>query len=158
MSNKKAQSEMVGFAIILIIITMLILGFLVHTIKKDSGEPVESYQVETFIQSFLEYTTECAKSYEPNYQSMRNVLIMCTKNQSCLNGESSCETFKKEMDGIMENSWFVGLEWPTKGYSLNITHRGIEIYSNVKGNSTQNSRGATQPFEGGTTVKLQIYG
>jgi hypothetical protein len=73
MKNKKAQNEIVGFAIILVVVSVALIMFLVISAKKPSDDFIENYEVEAFIQSFLEYTTTCADGYEPNYLPMRKV-------------------------------------------------------------------------------------
>jgi len=57
--NKKAQEEMVGFALIIIVVAVILLVFLSIGLRKDGREDVESYEVASFIQSLLQYHTSC---------------------------------------------------------------------------------------------------
>ena len=60
---KRAQEEMVGFALIVIIVSVILVIFLGFSLRDQGKENVESYEVESFIQSFLQYTSECRDNF-----------------------------------------------------------------------------------------------
>ena len=62
--EKKGQEEMVGFALILILVAIIVLVFIGFSIRSPEKESVESYEVESFLQSMLQYTTECENNVE----------------------------------------------------------------------------------------------
>ncbi len=155
---KKAQSEMVGFALIIIIVAVLILIFLSISLNKSKEDFTESYEVEGFIQGFLQHTTTCAINYEPNYQDLRKLIFKCSEDSMCLDGTTACETLNQTLSQLLNLSWHVGPEWPNKGYSLNITSNGEYLLGIFKGNTTQNSKGSIQPFSKGSTgQKIDIF-
>lgn len=154
---KKGQSEMVGFALILIIIAVVILVFLSINLKKQDTDFTKSYEVESFIQTFLEETTKCADGYEPKYASLRRTMNKCIGKSVCSNGIDPCKEFNETMTKILNDSWQVGQDWKTKGYYMNITVKGEEFFSSVKGNKTGNSLGSIQNFDGEIDIIFQVF-
>jgi len=159
--KKKGQSEIAGFAIILVIVAVIMLIFLSFSLNKSNEEFTQSYEVDGFIQASLEYTTVCAQNYEPNYLSIRKVLVKCVENDPCYSeagiGPNPCKILNETLTDLVKSSWNVGEDWPTKGYVLNITNKGEELFSLEEGNITKNSKGSSQEFEGGLTVQFIVY-
>ena len=75
MKNKYGQEEMVGFALIMIIVAIILLIFLSFSLGKSEKETVESYEVESFIQSMSQYTTDCRDNLE--YVSIQKLIFDC---------------------------------------------------------------------------------
>lgn len=154
--KNKAQEEMVGFALIIIIVAIVILVFLGFSLRSGQKETVESYEVESFIQSFLQYTSECRNEIE-NIQ-IRDMVFSCDKNENCAGGRNSCEVLKEELSGIINQSWQVGEERPVKGYELAIFNDKNRTILNLQGgNATENSKGGIQEFfRGGTLIDIKF--
>ncbi|MCA9487981.1 MAG: hypothetical protein KC516_03400 [Nanoarchaeota archaeon] len=147
MKNKKAQEEMVGFVLIVIIVAVLIFVFLSVSIKK-SNNSLESYEIESFLQSLSHYTTDCAVGYYPSFREISELVKDCMDQDSCLDDRSACEVLNESLDSLISGSWPVGDKWPNKGYKFNLTSEdGEEILSFSEGNFTSNSRGAVESFE-----------
>ncbi|MBI2057207.1 hypothetical protein HYT91_03060 [Candidatus Pacearchaeota archaeon] len=60
--NKIGQEEMVGFALIIILVSVILLVFLAFSLNKPKTEATESYEVNSFLQSSLQYTSSCQTS------------------------------------------------------------------------------------------------
>jgi hypothetical protein len=155
--KKKAQSEMVGFALIIIVVSVILLIFLSISFKKPNDDLIESFEVEAFIQSTLSYTTDCAVNYVPNYYNIQRLISACNNNLPCIDGKNSCEVLNSSLSGIIENGWKVGTNWPTKGYLLNITVEGEELIGFEKGNITNVNRGTLQVLDGGIDIIFMVY-
>ena len=157
--NKKGQSEMMGFALILIIVMVIILVFISISLNKKTAK-VQSVALQGFIQSTLQYTTNCALGYSTNYQNIRNVIFMCLNNESCYsNGGSkvsSCSVLNSTMSNLLNDSWHVGKDWPNKGYNLVILGKELPTFNFSKGIVTQNSSGATQVFPN-AAIDFTVY-
>lgn len=162
MQNKKGQNEMMGFAVILVIVAVALVMFLVISAKPSDDDFIENYEVEAFIQSFLEYTTDCAEGYDSNYLPLRKVLFRCMDGRMCYTEnvpKDPCDIFERDMEGILENNWNVGEGQLRSGYLLNITDdKGEEVFSFSDGNKTGLSKGASQSFEGGIDIVFIVYG
>lgn len=155
---KKGQSEMVGFALILIIIAVLILVFIsISHNKSNNDEFIENYEVESFIQATLDYTTKCADGYEPKYADVRRVISKCISKTQCSNGINPCTELNETLTRIVNLSWNVGEDWEAKGYVLNITSKGEEVFSLEKGNKTESSIGSLQNYDGGLDIIFQVF-
>ena len=141
--NKLAQEEMVGFAVIIIIVAVVLVVFLGFSLK-NKQEKVESYEVDSFIQSLLQYTTGCKDNFE--YRSVQDLIFDCSNKKTCSEGGDSCEILNSELKGILEESWKVEEETVAKGYELKIISNEKEMLSIEKGNITKNSKGASQEF------------
>ena len=142
--SKKAQEEMVGFALILIILAVVLVIFLSFSQNKSERDPIESFKATSFVQSILDYTTDCGIYYESDYASVRELLRECSKDKDCYDERPACEVLNQTIFEILDVSWKVGLEYPEKGYVLNITERGEEMLSFFQGNVTRQSRGTNQ--------------
>lgn len=142
--KKKAQEEMVGFALIMIIVAVILLVLLSISLRKPQQEEVESYEVDSFIQAFLQYTSGCRDDFE--YLDVQELIIDCNDGRVCVDGRDTCEVLGSTMEGIVEESWNVGTDRPVVGYELKILSESGEILSISEGNQTQNYKGSSQNF------------
>jgi len=62
LTSKKGQEEMIGFALIIIIVAVILLVFLAVSLKNSNKETLGVNEVDSFIQSFLSYTTDCKEN------------------------------------------------------------------------------------------------
>jgi len=145
--NKSGQEEMIGFALIMIVVVVILLIFVGFSLRNSQKETVKSYEVESFIQAFLQYTTNCVDGYEPRYYSIRKLITACKNKEVCLGGQNTCEVLNSTLSEIIEKSWQVGENLPVKGYELKILSNNKEILFIQEGNSTSNSKGAVQYFK-----------
>ena len=146
-NNKLGQEEMIGFALIMILVAVILLIFVGFSLKNPQKETIESYEVESFIQAFLSYTTNCVDGYEPRYYSVGKLITACKNGKRCLDEKDTCEVLDFTLNEIIEKSWQVGENLPVKGYELKILSDNNEIMFIQKGNSTGNSKGAVQYFK-----------
>ena len=145
MKNKYGQEEMVGFALIMIIVAVILLIFLSFSLGKSEKETVESYEVESFIQSMLQYTTDCRDNLE--YVSIQKLIIDCYKKDICIDDRNSCDVLNSTLKEIMKESWKVEGDRPVKGYELKIiVDKEEEMIVLEEGNITKNSKGSMVPF------------
>ena len=151
---KKAQEEMVGFAVIIVIVAVILLVFLRLTINNSQKEPVESYEVESFIQSFLYYTTEC-KDVSGNSLSVQKLIFSCYSRKMC-EGAYACQVLNSTLKGIVDEAWKTGENSPTKGYELKIdSEDGLSPITLKEGNITKNYKGSMQELsKSGNTINI----
>jgi hypothetical protein len=156
--NKLGQEEMVGFAIILIIVSVGLLILLSFLIRSPSNGTTESYQVENFIQSSLQYTSTCENEIE--FLPIQDLIIACNNNATCLDGSNSCDVLSSTITNLIDSGWNVGNQSVVKGYNLKITADGQEKLTIKEGNQTSNSKGGFQDFSrSGSSyeVALNVY-
>lgn len=144
--KRKGQEEMVGFALILILVAIILLVFIGFSIRSPEKESVESYEVESFLQSMLQYTTSCENNIEK--LPVQRLISFCNSKEKCLDERNSCEVLKSDLEEMLSNSWVVGEERPVKGYELTIvtSENNGSILDIRAGNVTTNSKGSSQDF------------
>lgn len=140
--SRKAQEEMVGFAMIVIIVAIIILIFISFSINRNVQEPLESYEVNSFISSTLQYTSDCQDYI--SYLSLQKVILKCADKEKCLDGKEACEVLNETLIQITQSSWKLERGGLTKGYVLNITEKEKSIYLIKEGNLTSNYKGSMQ--------------
>jgi len=148
MKNTRGQEEMIGFALIMIVVAVILLMFIAFSLRNPQKETIESYEVESFIQTFLQYTTDCAEGYEPVYYPIRKLITACKVRDVCSDGRNTCEVLNSTLSEIVGGSWQVGPETPVKGYELEIISDNSQMLVIKEGNQTGNSKGAVQYFKG----------
>ncbi|PJA71409.1 hypothetical protein CO153_01765 [Candidatus Pacearchaeota archaeon CG_4_9_14_3_um_filter_30_11] len=153
--NKKAQSEMAGFGIIVIIISIIILVFISFSLNKNPNNQPQNYESEAFVQSYLQFTTQCEKN--SHYLSSLELIKLCKSGVSCDDGESSCKVLNETSKGILESSWKVGEYFPVKGYDFSIIYQGENLIQIFEGNKTSENRGSMQTFSGDLDVSFISY-
>jgi len=146
MMRKKGQEEMIGFALIIIIVAVILLVFLAVSLKNSNKEALGVNEVDSFIQSFLAYTTDCREDSN-NYYSMQDLIIECNNYESsCLDGRKTCDVLNFTLKEIVEESWKISENTPIIGYELLIGAEEIELISFKAGNSTNSYKGSMQEF------------
>ena len=144
--NKQAQEELIGFGLIVVIIMIILMVFLSFSLRNPVKQGVESYEVESFIQATLQYNTDCAKNYDSNLLSVKDVIIRCERNELCLDERYACEVLNSTLKGITHENWQIGEDWPVKGYEFVILSNSAGLISFAEGNITNNYKGASQDY------------
>jgi len=127
--SKSAQEEIAGFAIILVLLGVILVGFLAASLHKKNDNNVEDYEISAYIQSALQQTARCET--EKGYLDIRNLIIECTRETTCLNGDepTACEVLEQTLQIMLEDSWGtrIGEKDLYKGYELAIvSNRDME--------------------------------
>ena len=118
----KAQHEIAGFALIIVIVSIIGLIFLGLTINTNPQSRT-SVEVSDFIQSSMYYTTDCAIGYVPNYLELKDLIKSCYRNQKCLNQKMSCDVLNETMKKIVSQSFNVNEDGKYKAYKLDIYYQ-----------------------------------
>jgi hypothetical protein len=149
----KGQEEMVGFGLIIIIVAIILIIFLGISFRGGQRESLESYEVESFIQSFLQYTSEC-EDYS-GFVSVQKLIFRCGENEICLDGNNPCEVLNSTLETIINDSWMIGVDRPIKGNKLEIFFNTDHLLLIENGNVTVSSKGSSQDFfKGGNSVEI----
>ena len=124
--NKRAQNEIVGFVLIIIIVSVIGVIFLSFMIGR--GEPVtqDSVQISNLLSASMYYTSDCAINYIPNYKDGQDLIKSCWNNEKCLNDKMACEVLNSTMKELIGESLDVSSEVLNKAYELNIYYRDLE--------------------------------
>jgi hypothetical protein len=136
--SKRSQEEMVGFALIIIIVAIVLLVFLAFTINKPKKENLESFEVKNFLDAFLTYTSDCRNYRNSEFSSIGDLISDCSKALKCYDDRETCEVLESNLNQITKASWDMTRY---NGYELKIVKRNQTIILVIKaGNETSNSK------------------
>jgi hypothetical protein len=157
MISKKAQEEMLGFGLIVIIISVIILIFVSFALKSNRGDIQESYEINSFVQVLLQYTTDCEDNLE--FLKTQRLIFHCAEERKCLDERDSCEVLDETIDSIMKEVWRIENR-PEKGYSLLIVSNEGVLVNLEEGNVTNNFGYGVQSFSrsgNNINITLRVY-
>lgn len=127
MRNIKGQEEMVGFVLIMVIVAVVFLIFLGIFIRK--GAPIEvnnAGDLSQYLDSLMEYTSDCAVQPEPSFASVAELTRYCYSGDLCSNnGKSACLALNDTLGAILNASLEIlniGENRPYTGYILNVSY------------------------------------
>jgi hypothetical protein len=155
---KKAQEEMIGFGLIIALVAIIILVFLWFSLSGSKKETLNSYEIESFVQATLQYTSECQNS-RGNFLPVDDLIFSCYKGESCANTGNSCQILDLTLKSLLYESWKTGSDRPIKGYEMNITVNGESVFSIKEGNSSQEYKGTLHnlPKRGTASIMFKAY-
>lgn len=126
--KRSGQSEIVGFAVIIVIVSVIGLIFLGFSIGRGDGTKKTSAEISDFLQSSMYHTTNCTTSYIPDYKSIQNLIKSCYRNENCINlDKMACDALKEDFSEIVKYSFNASDDRPNKAYKLNIYYEDLEI-------------------------------
>ena len=144
MLNKKGQEEMVGFVLIVVLVSVVLMTIVIITIMQPKDNTVNSYEAETFLQAVLSYTTDCSNTQ--GKVPIQMLVFYCFDKTPCLDNKDSCAVLEKTLNGITKEAWKIK-DRPAVGYKFTIFGEEDDNKIEVKaGNETSNSFGASQSF------------
>ncbi|MBI2628588.1 hypothetical protein HYW74_00710 [Candidatus Pacearchaeota archaeon] len=119
--GKKAQEEMVGFALIIVlvaVIALVLLGIMIRTPR--SQEASQSSELDSFTKSVASYTTECEISGR-GFRTVSELTSDCAdRGGVCENGIAYCEVLSSTLKDIMNASYNVANTNNVKYYKAQI--------------------------------------
>jgi hypothetical protein len=118
MRKNKAQEEIVGFVLILMVVVIIFLVYLGIVLRKPTtNEVIENPEIAQFLDSVLVYTTNCSHGI-PNYAKINTIIKDCYYGIRCDSGEKACDVLESTLNQIFSESWEVGEQEPYKGYEF----------------------------------------
>ncbi len=133
-NSKRSQEEIVGFVLIILLVTIIALVFLVINIRKPA-EKLPSNELESFLQASMRYSTECFITSERRYD-LKDLIVSCNDNERCMNNKTSCEMLNETIIRILDESWKPGKDNPVKSYKLRIYENNLTMLRLKNGNCT----------------------
>ena len=156
LKNRKAQEEMAGFAIILVIVAVIMLVFLKYSLKNSEKDALENYEVDNFLQSVIQQTTRCEINGE--YIDIQDLIFECEIDSWCDNDHQSCELLEITLRSMITKSWRVGKDELYSGYNMSLYVNGDlgKLGTIASGDTTENSYGSYQIFPPKTGDEIMI--
>ena len=131
--NRRAQEEIVGFVLIVVIVAVIFVIFLGISLNEKQDFKKESKDIRRFIESTMDITTGCALNNEINYINVRTLLQECYRGKNCLDGKNTCNVLNETLQGALDASWNVAEDSAIKGYIFN-----ADYSANVSSSSVEN--------------------
>ncbi|MAH47979.1 hypothetical protein CMI37_19310 [Candidatus Pacearchaeota archaeon] len=163
MSEKnKGQQEMVGFVLIVVLVVIALLVFIVISVRKAPDEK-QSVEVENMLNAVLDYTTDCAIVFEPQFDSVEDLVKSCYGGDGCDNlNEMACDYLNETLIDIMGD--LMRSESVINAYQFDILFRDDadveeDVLKVVGGNCTGGVTGASVPLAAGggdLVVRLRV--
>ena len=116
---KKGQEEIVGFILVVVLVVVILVIFLGIQLRNPEPEQRQSEVLYQFLESSMEQTTNCTLSEGASYLALDDTLRECHETgNSCLGGQSSCDSAENTLKILLNNSFAVGPSYPYKGYNV----------------------------------------
>jgi len=118
--NHRGQNEIVGFVMIIVIVTIVGLIFLSLALGRGDDEKT-SAEINYFLQASMDYTTDCATGFIPQYKDLKSLIKSCYNNEleKCLNDQTVCESLNLTVNKLM-NSYGIGGGSSNKAINLTL--------------------------------------
>ena len=121
--NKKAQHEIIGFVIIVVIVMVAGLFFLSFSLRRNKTSIQSSAEISNLIEASMYYTTECAIDYLPKYDNFQDLIKSCYNQEICLDGRNSCAVLNKTLERILDQSLNIGPNSKNKAYKTSLIYK-----------------------------------
>jgi hypothetical protein len=147
--GRRGQEEIVGFVLIIVIVAVIFLVFLGISLRQETSSVSNEIDVYQFLESSMEFTTECSKRFEGDFLVLGELFEECYSESRCLNGIEACEVLNENLDKILDASWNVGEESVIKGYKFQSVYLADtdssreEIVNREKGICGESLRGSS---------------
>ena len=126
--QKKAQEEITGFVIIVVMISVLFMVFLGIMFSQNFNKSATpSKDVSSYLEAVTEVTTPCAV-YGDEYATIGKLFDYCYSGKSCLSGVSACSVL---------NSTLLEMFNATLPFSAAHERKGFTFYLEAVSDSSQ---------------------
>jgi len=160
MKKNRAQQEIVGFVLIVVIVIVIGLFLLVYYLRQPSIN-TQSAAVENFLQAANSLTTDCSIGIEP--LDLQELIGSCYQNEKCSNEKMACEVLNETYSQMLRTSWDIGPDKPNTAYALKIYYEENQEKEDIlelkEGNCTGSKNGAESFIHQGSgniTSSLEI--
>ncbi len=155
--GKKAQEEIIGFVLIIILVSVIVVVFLGIMLRRpNKSEDIRDREVSNFLSSMLSYTSKCSVNNR-TYKQVNDLIDSCLNNEICDNRVSACTTLDSTINKLINENLNFGEDYYYKGYNLTIyKYENLELIY-TKGNKTSVIRGASNFLPGNIEINLEVY-
>jgi hypothetical protein len=125
--SKRSQQEILGFVLIVVLVTVMGVVFLSFSIGKSKPTKQTSAEISNLLEASMYHTTDCAVNYVPQYREVQDLIKECYKNpeQQCLNGLGVCHVLESTLKDLIDQSLKISEDSPNKAYNLKIYYTSL---------------------------------
>jgi len=128
--NKKAQQEIIGFVLIIIIVSIIGVIFLSLSIGRGESSKQTSIEVSNLLEASMYYTTDCAVGFIPQYKDGQDLIKSCWNDDECLDGRLACEVLNETLKEIIHQALEIcddKNKCVNKAYKMNIYYSSLDL-------------------------------
>jgi len=131
MKKNKAQHEIAGFVLIVLVVTVIGVVFFGIMFAKGNEPEYNSVEISKLLEASMYYTTDCAIKRVPQYSNIQELIRECWERGDevrCLvDGKGVCIALETTLENIINKSLEIGEENPNKAYKLDIYFSSEDI-------------------------------
>ncbi|MCK4997022.1 hypothetical protein KAS08_01845 [Candidatus Pacearchaeota archaeon] len=151
--NKKAQQEIVGFVLIVVVVMVGLMIYLTMSLR-SSPENEGSLEVANALDALMKQTTECAVVYVPNYDTFEDLFKSAYKGESCTNLNKPAREYLEEASREVLTDMMAS-ESSVMAYELQFAEKNSEgaiqgLLMFTEGNCTGNVNSAMRTLSSGS--------
>jgi hypothetical protein len=165
--NKRAQEEMVGFVLVMVVVAVLFLVFLGISLRNPvENVGKESREVQMFLSSLLDVSSDCALGFEPNFADVDTLISEChqSSGKKCVDDRRVCDVAEEVVGAVLGASWHVGNASVLKGYDFGVIYstngsEDLSVLAVAEGNCAGEKSGASTvrpAFPGTLVTKMEL--
>jgi len=126
-NDKKAQQEILGFVIIIMIVVVIGVIFLGISLQKQSmaGVSSEDAEIANYLSSSMGYTSDCMIR-EPFYASLKELIESCSNGELCSDKRRACDVLNKTYAEMTAKLWPAAEDRPIKYTKLDFTYQEFD--------------------------------
>ena len=138
-TNKRGQQEMVGFVLIVVLVVVGLMVFLTISVRNRDSSEIESVSTSNLLSSVMKYTTKCAITFEPKYDSFEDLFKSCYQNKRCSNlgDKPACLYLNESLKSVM--SELIKTEATVSGYEVSFFEKDGEGILQIRDGECENS-------------------
>lgn len=139
----KAQQEMVGFILIVVLVVVAAMVFLLISLRKPAVEN-QDIQTQNMLSSIIFYTTDCAIVAEPDFEDIGHLIKSCKQGRRCSNlNEMACNYLNETLKNVLDN--LTNTDSQISAYQLDVFQNNSgNLIKIIKGNCTGDVAPATE--------------
>ncbi|MBP9687922.1 hypothetical protein KBD68_04665 [Candidatus Woesebacteria bacterium] len=156
--RKRGQEELVGFAVVIVLVTIVVLVILGFMATQRSPSVIESTGTAAILSASLGQITTCETNLE--VLSVSQTLALCSRNERCLDETPACSIANQTFTTIFTEAIPVGADFPLQGFEFKASVKNNSVISISKGSKTGIIQTARQSIQSGTErieTVLTIY-
>ena len=120
--NNNAQEEMTGFAMIIIIVSIVGLVILTFMLRKSSDSGFNNYEIQQFLDSTARIKSTCKLPLGSSNLRISDLIQECYSSSAnaCESGEQTCASLQSAYQDIIGKSWNINPDSQYTGFKIDI--------------------------------------
>jgi Tfp pilus assembly protein PilX len=117
--ERRGQEEIVGFVVIVVLVSLVLVVFLGISLRRPTQLPQDSVLVYQFLDSSFEQTSDCRLSEFGAPLSLDGLIKECFETgTTCFDGNVTCAVAERLLTAQLNASFPTGSRFPIQGYNL----------------------------------------